>query len=285
MKVKEKKLRFAAGITLYNYNNTQINRLIEYSSSFEIVFFFDNSEPGYKCNYENLPKNIILLSENRNCGLPYAFNKIIEDQRTQELDFLCTLDQDSVFTKEDIDNIKRYLAQSESIENIGVIAPYVKYGYGTHKKNNEVESKKWVITSGSFVNLNILRKEKMTYDNAYFIDKFEIDLCQQMVSKGYKVLMYHGSELLQSLGEYSGHKHPNHSPLRHYYLFRNRLYFNHKFYKAPKRWLLNTLQTSRHVFLIIFYEERKKEKLGFILPAFRDYIDGRMGKIAQENIG
>lgn len=270
-------MKFAASVTLYNPNESQIEHVLEYKNSFDVVFLFDNTESGNKKDLLSLPENCVLLNENRNCGLPYAFNKTIEDPRTQATDFLCTLDQDSTFKKEDIASIKKYLEKSDDVEKIGIIAPFVNYGYGKHKKTNEVESKKWVITSGAFVNLNVIRKEKMTYDNAYFIDKCDIDICQQMLSRGYKVLVYHGAELFQTLGEYNGHKHPNHSTLRHYYLFRNRFYFNNKWFGKWKCIVLDVLQTLKHVCLIILYENDRKNKLKVLPRAFIDYKKNNMG--------
>jgi rhamnosyltransferase len=269
-------MRFAAGITLYNYTNDQVLRIKEYSKAFDKVFLFDNSEVDYPKPKLELDDRFIVISGEGNRGLPYAFNSIID--RCGEYDFLCTLDQDSVFLTDDINKIKLYLESYKGKEYLGIIAPYVDYGYAKHRLSESVEKKRWVITSGSFVNLNALRKEKVYYDNAYFIDKFEIDLCEHLLTKGYDVLMYHGSELHQSLGEDSGHNHPNHSALRHYYLFRNRLYFNNKWHSIVIRYFLNIAQTLRHELLILLYEENKWAKMLKLVPAIVDYYKGNMGK-------
>lgn len=269
-------MRIAAGITLYNYTNDQVQRIREYSKSFDKVFLFDNSEVDYPKPKLELDDRFIVIPGEGNRGLPYAFNSIID--RCGEYDFLCTLDQDSVFLTEDINKIKLYLESYKDKDNLGVIAPYIDYGYTKHTVSESVENKRWVITSGSFVNLNVLRKEKVYYDNAYFIDKFEIDLCEHLLALGYNVLMYHGSELHQSLGEASGHRHPNHSALRHYYLFRNRYYFNNKWHKGLKKWFLNIAQTIRHLILIALYEKQPIEKISMLSNALKDYQRGKMGK-------
>ena len=275
-------MKFAAGITLYNPDEARVQHALEYSGSFDLVFLFNNSEPGYKVplldNPGVLPENYIILTENENCGLPYAFNRIINDDRCETMDFLCTLDQDSVFEHADISQLKKYIETCGFVDSIGVIAPYVDYGFGSHINSNTAEAKRWVIASGSFINLNVIRKEKMGYDNKYFIDKFEIDLCRQMTTKNYAVLMYHGSVLHQSLGESSGHHHPNHSPLRHYYLFRNRFYFNNKWNYGIKGAALSLAQTIKHEMLIALYENNKIAKMKMLLPAIRDYKNESMGK-------
>lgn len=269
-------MRIAAGITLYNYTNDQVQRIREYSKSFDKVFLFDNSEVDYPKPNLELDDSFVVISGGGNKGLPYAFNSIID--RCGEYDFLCTLDQDSVFLTEDINKIKQYLESYKEKDNLGVIAPYIDYGCARYTLSQCVEKKRWVITSGSFVNLNVLRKEKVCYDNAYFIDKFEIDLCEHLLSLGYNVFMYYGSVLHQSLGEDSGHNHPNHSALRHYYLFRNRLYFNNKWHGIVTRYFLNIAQTLRHELLILLYEKKKWDKMLKLLPAIVDYYKGNMGK-------
>ena len=95
-----------------------------------------------------------------------------------------------------------------------------------------------------------MRDKDFKYDEKYFIDKFEINLCIQTLKAGYEIIMYYGSVLNQRLGEESGHNHPNNSPFRKYYLYRNRFNFNHKF---PKRVILNILQIVKHLLLILLY--------------------------------
>lgn len=269
-----RKIRFAAGITFYNPTKEEIDKALSLEDSFDKVFIFDNSDPSYiKPRYE-FPEKYEILTENENKGLPYAYNSIIE--RCHDIDFLCTMDQDSVFLPNDINNIKKFIETENP--NVGIMAPFVDYGHNNRPSAKKVEKKEWVITSGSFVNLNILRNEGFAYDDNYFIDKFEIDLCMQYKRKGYDVLMYNGSVLHQALGEESGHSHPNHSTLRHYYLFRNRFYFNSKWNQGIKKVYLNLAQTSRHIFLIILYEDEKCKKIKTLKSAIDDYRYGRFGK-------
>lgn len=271
-------MKFACGITLYNPSLEQLENIKEYSSSFSKVFLFDNSEPEYEHDFVDLPSNIYVLTENRNCGLSYAFNEIIINPECQDVDFLCTLDQDSIFEKNDILNIEHLIEKCEYIDSVGIIGPYVDYGFGKHNTREVIEVKKWIITSGSFLNLNVVRKEGLSYDLNYFIDKFEIDMCQQMLVKGYGVLMYHGAVIHQQLGENSGYRHPNHSPIRHYYLFRNRIYFNNKWKKGISKYVITILQTIKHVVLILAYEDNKFNKIRMLSIALSDYKNKRMEK-------
>lgn len=268
---------FAAGITLYNPSEKQIENALGYSDYFDRIFLFDNSDDGIcrKGKMDAIDK-VVYLDGNGNNGLPYAFNRILE--KCVGYDFLCTLDQDSLFSGPDIEHIKKYIENKIDIKKCGIISPYVDYGIRTYTLSESIESKKWVITSGSFVNLNIIRKEELSYDENYFIDKFEIDLCEQLKNRNYRIVMYHGSTLHQELGESNGHTHTNHSPLRHYYLFRNRFYFNKKWYMGIKRYFLNIAQTTRHVLLIILYEENKINKISQLKEAYLDFKKSKFGK-------
>lgn len=270
-------MKFAAGITLYNYDSNTIERIRNYETAFDTIFLFDNSDPEYSHPIIiTLNEKFIIITEHKNMGLPYAFNKILE--KCGDYDFLCTLDQDSLFKLEDISRIKNLIESDLSLDKVGVVAPFIDYGYIKYNVSEQIDSRKWVITSGSFLNLRVIRKESIKYDEAYFIDKFEIDLCENLRKRGYQILMYHGSTLHQSLGEDSGHRHPNHSVLRHYYLFRNRFYFNRKWHGKAKRYFLNIAQTTRHMFFILMYEESKKEKIMIFRMAFKDFINNRFGR-------
>ena len=269
-------MRFAAGITLYNPSRNQIERIRNYEQSFEHIFLFDNSEPEFERFDYELSDNFTIITENDNKGLPYAFNAIIG--HCQNYDFLCTLDQDSVFTSENIQAMERFITSYPGITSIGIVAPYIEYSNKYYTTKDSFEVKKWLITSGSFVNIKAFKKHSLSYDLNYFIDKFEIDLCMQFSRLGYSLLMYNGAVLYQSLGEQTVSKHSSHNPLRHYYLFRNRFYFNNKWYKGATKLFFNIAQTIKHYTLIMIYEPDKVAKIKASITAIDDYRNGRMGK-------
>ena len=56
---------------------------------------------------------------------------------------MCTIDQDSVFTKENIQKIKNYIKENESNlkEDTGIVAPFISYN-GELPKNDKIIEKK-----------------------------------------------------------------------------------------------------------------------------------------------
>lgn len=275
-------MKFAAVVILYNPSEENIQHIKVYAESFDVVFVFDNSEPNFKKNYSfnKVNKKFVYLSQNENIGLSAAFNIILKHEKIKDFDYLCTLDQDSVFSCEDILCFQRYIKDNSSslIDTTGIIAPFIDYGIGEKKPDVEYDEKDWVITSGSFINLSLIKKHNILFDENYFIDKVDADFCKQVKNKGLSIKLYYNSVLYQSLGDFTGYRHTNHSPLRHYYLFRNRLYFNHKYYGLIKCWLLNVLQSLRHAALIAIYEKHPYKKIRIFFKALRDYLHNKMGK-------
>ena len=269
-------MKYAAGVILYNPTQEQIDRICKLEESFDAIFLFDNSEPTYqKPSYPHHIK-FHLLGEDANKGLSYAFNKIIK--LCGEYDYLCTLDQDSIYTKEEICKLRTYLDKMPISSKIGIVAPFIDYGTKPYTPSEEADHVDFVITSGSFVNLTMIRERNITFDENYFIDRVDADLCKQVKAMGYEIKIYHESVLHQRLGEETPHSRSSHNPLRHYYMFRNRLYFNNKWYRGPKKWFLNITQIIKHLYIILFYETERPKKLKAFIEATKDYMVGRMGK-------
>lgn len=278
-------MKFAAAITLYNPTKEQLLHCKEYGTSFDKVYLLDNSE-----NFDSTIKDyydsetFIYIKLNGNEGLSKAFNVVLNSDSINEYDYLCTIDQDSIFESDDIRRIKAFIERCEKEEVshinkklIGIIAPVIDYGKNVFKQNG-YEERKRVITSGAFLKISSLQKHNLRYDEKYFIDKFEIDLCQQFINYGFKIYVFFEAVLHQHLGDSEGRKHSVHSSLRHYYLFRNRFYFNRKFFGVPKRVLFNILQTGRHCVQILLYEPCKLKKLMQLRVAIGDYLNDNMGK-------
>lgn len=270
-------MKFSAAITLFNPTSEQIDRIINYSSSFDVVFLFDNTEgsPDYKAIF---PENVIYHTENVNKGLPYAFNYMMNESLAFSVDFMCTLDQDSVYLRSDIEAMKKFIENFDSIKKTGVIGPFIDYSNNKYSTRNTYKLKKWVITSGAFVNVKLANTLGINYDENYFIDKFEIDLCQNFLSHRCFIIMFYGAVLHQSLGETNSKGYSEHSSLRHYYIFRNRFYFNKKWFCFFKRNILNILQTMRHVWRIKKRENNPGEKIKMLKVAKQDFRNDKYGK-------
>lgn len=264
-------MRYAVALTLYNPSIENIDNLKNYIDNFDEIFIYDNSNDNKKYK-ELIPNNnkVHYFFNGRNDGLPYVFNEVLNSSYLNDCNFLCTMDQDSYFQATEIKKIKSFI-EKNMYKEVAIYAPYILYNDKGMLPKQKVIYKEWVICSGSFIKLEVIRKHQLRYDEQYFIDRFEVDFCKQLRLLDYEIIVYTNSIMKQELGSDSGHRHPNHSPLRHYYLLRNRLYFNYKYYSRTKSFCLSLLQTIKHILLILLFEEDKGIKLKACVYGFNDY--------------
>lgn len=265
-------MRIAVGITFYYPREIDIDKIDMYSSMFDKVYVYDNafdSNINLTQRFKKY-KNVYYICNHSNDGLPKAFNYILKTAYKDKMDYLCTLDQDSLFLEEEISKIKTWI-QKNRVDSIAMVCPAIRMN-GKAQKSNECTEEKvnWSICSGSFFNLHILKKEEIWFDEYYFIDRFDKDICEAIMRKGYEIIRLNNVHLDQELGVIKN-GHANHSSLRHYYIFRNRFYYNQKFYNRTLRYSRNIVQTFHHIYLILRHEEKKIEKIIVLKKAIVDY--------------
>ena len=275
-------MRFAVGVVLYNPDATALLNVNSYIESFDDVYVYDNTENVESYLYADLDSCVQYERNGRNMGLAYAYNHFVNRAATNNVDYLCTMDQDSVFSSRDIKIIKNYI-YCHDMKHVGIVAPWVVWQGNENERDscNEKEEE-WVISSGSFINLYEIGN--ITFDENYFIDRIDRDYCMQLRENGKKIIMISEAKLYQQLGDNVFKKHAVHSPIRHYYICRNRLYYNAKFSKYCSRFASNIAQTAKQTVLVLLYEPQKLFKLRMIWFAILDYINRKMGKIDSQRI-
>ncbi len=254
-------MKFACGIVLYKPSLENIKHMKMIFSQFENILIYENSNYEYQ-NYFEENENVTYICTGKNNGLAAAYNCFLILSRKLGIDILCLLDQDSMMTVDNIIKMKNFIARNNS-ENIVVFAPRLR---GTRGKN-------WVINSNSFLNIHAVNENALKYDEAYFLDRLDADFCKQIIDKGLRIKC--NEELLVEHRIGYG-KNNEHSAVRHYYMFRNRIYFNYKFYSKLKAAGLTLLQSFKHLASIILFETDRKNKIAACLDGIRDYK--RMGK-------
>ena len=276
-------MKFAVGITVYYPKYEQVEKIKSYVDCFDMVMVVDNTE-----NKDYYSKEISEISDieyyaENNVGLPKAFNKMIQNARKEKIDFLCILDQDSDLEKQSIYDIKGVINGLSNFNDFGIIAPKAICEKNNHQCKEGISRENWVISSGSFLNLKVLEQSRIKYDENYFVDRCDADFCKQIINNNLNILVCNNIILKQKLGEVNRRGYLEHSVSRNYYMFRDRLYFNKKFYSQPKRFLLNVLQVLKHYFSIIMYEEKKMSKIMISIKAFKDYKNKVIGRVAHSN--
>lgn len=273
-------MRISAAVTLYNPNKEVISNLFRTAILFNKIYVYDNSSNN-SSYYQDVIKcdNIKYYFNGKNDGLPIAFNLMMEEAIRDRNDYLCTLDQDSRMSKQIVEGIKKYI-NTHSMNNIAIVAPF-PYEERVRTPAELIDRQvAWVICSGAFLNLAIIKSRALRYDSAYFIDRFDEDFSTQIIKKGLKIIRLDYLQMPHACGEQGSH-----NALRHYYIFRNRFYYNDKFFKPYKAWLLSSIQSIRHIFLIITGENGDKIcKLRAFKIARDDYKKGKMGEISIQSL-
>jgi rhamnosyltransferase len=184
---------------------------------------------------------VIALSEN--IGLAAAHNRGIAWARERSFDYVLLLDQDSLPAENMVAELLQADAKLRSLgRKIAVVGPqyidlrtkksaaFVRFEKGkiqlVSADNNNYFSCHYLITSGSLIKIDILTTIGL-FDEGFFIDNVDLEWGLRAINYGYEcigigsAILYHrlGDTIVKLLGRFI-HMH---SPLRHYYMFRNRI--------------------------------------------------------------
>jgi rhamnosyltransferase len=215
----------------------------------------DNTEHVSTADALGLDARIDYLANGANLGIAVALNQGVARLKTAGCTCALLFDQDSEPSEQLLAELPRTLmverARNERVAlvgpayedvRLGGVAPFVRFGYLKLKRISptgpqpiEVD---FLITSGSCLNLAVW-SDIGPMDETLFIDFVDLEWCVRARSKGYSVLGAPALRLSHELGgepvRFFGRNYPGHSPLRHYYLFRNAVALIRRGY-MPRSW-------------------------------------------------
>ncbi|QQZ61619.1 glycosyltransferase [Paenibacillus sonchi] len=285
-------MELCLGVVLYYPSQENINNILLYSKFISKIYIYDNTEePDSKIAeaFSN-EKFYHYMPQKSNMGMAKALNDLCNNAIKDGFDYIITMDQDSVFENSSLNILMEFISNND-LTDVGIVAPKIIFlnwksnksktnsmaSLGTNLSNNV----KWVITSGSAINLKSYSYTS-GFDENYFIDRLDYDYCMQLNSLGLKIVVLNNSYLNQSLGEGTrnlfGFQYSEHNALRNYYIFRNRLYYSDKYLKGLRRFSFRFLGSLKQIIFIIFFDKNKGPKIKIINKAYQDYTQGRMNK-------
>ena len=287
----------AAVIITYNVENNFKNRINRLKGKVDEIIIVDNgSKPETISMLKELEKKITIIYLEKNKGIAYALNKGIKYSIEKGYDWVLTLDHDSIVTDDMIENLlKCYENFDKDLkEKVAMLVPVhveeKEYQNNSVISNEEKLSKPYIevlteITSGALTKAKIY-KDVGLYDEKLFIDLVDHDYCLSLNRKGFKIIQVNSAVLIHNLGE-SVKKNvlglkmipTNHSPLRRYYMSRNRHYIWDKYKEDFPGWVL----TDKRRFItenlkIILFEDKKIEKFKYIKKGIKDYKNNIFGE-------
>lgn len=268
-----------AGIVLYNPDEIRLNQNIEaVIKQVDEILLVDNNSSNYERvlkKYSNEAK-IKILHNDKNEGIAYALNQILEYANNNSYDYFLTLDQDSICKESIIDNYKKYI----NLPNMSMITCEIEdrniKSSKKPQKENVIEIDR-CITSGTFNKTKALL-EVGGFDNKMFIDYVDFDICQSLKESGYKIYKINFEGLLHEVGKGKLVKILNkeiyvynHNDLRVYYYVRNAIYYMKK-HKLKSNNFKNFIRLNKRITIIILFEKGKFLKLKAILKGIKDGI-------------
>jgi rhamnosyltransferase len=270
-----------AGITLFN---PELERLEENIAAIlnqvDRVICVDNGSKNIQEVEAFLKRRFpeVLVQKNEeNVGIAKVLNQIFSYGKEKGFAWVLTLDQDSVCPANLMEEYHKYM----NMERVGVLSPHIIDR--NFQKNQEMDTEfdeiDKCITSASLTRMETWEKVGGFWEYL-FIDYVDHDFCAKCMEVGIKMLRINKVTILHELGK-GIHKRLlgrqltvlNHSPMRKYYIVRNRL-----IYMKVHRDVID-LKEERKKYIYFYvktllFEDQKWEKLKAMV--FLDYnVDSR----------
>jgi rhamnosyltransferase len=289
MDVVNEHQKVAAVVILYHPDKAFFQNIDSYYSYVDRLYVFDNTESlALKADWTTYPK-VVYYHDGVNKGLSERLNSAAAKAIEEGYSWLLTMDQDSRFEKPAIENYFRCFHNFEQKEQVALFGPTpVKSGLQWQPDERWQHAER-IITSGALLNLEIFQRIG-GFDQALFIDSVDCDYSMRARLAGYFIIKLTGTPMLHELGTWVRRSSIKtlflvkkeksfHSPLRCYYMFRNLLYLNRKYslkdvpeLKKIARDVKSRIKRS------LLYGRNSRLTFKYLLLAYRDYKDNRMGK-------
>lgn len=278
-------MKYAIGIVTYQPELSRLSdnlRAAFASMMVSRVIIYDNHSDNCETirQLTALDSHCLLMEGDENRGIAYALNALCQKAVDEGCDWILTLDQDSVIPKGLLEEFDHYTDQ----EDLGIICPGIidrNMGREYTRQTSGTEYITQCITAGNLVRLKAWQKTG-GFSEKLFIDGVDFDFCMKMGEAGFKILRTNNVCLLQEVGH--GRKIPlpfhhqmsalNHSPQRLYYIARNYLYIGRRYHQ---RWHW-AIEVAKRMFIVVCFEDNRREKLRAMFLGIRHYHQGKMGK-------
>jgi len=240
---------------------------------------------------------LIQLGENR--GIAAALNIGAERALSRGCEWVCTFDQDST----PVDGFARAMRSTLDVfPGVSMIGAYITdaavgrpplwliphpSGLGFRRASSagrDFAGITCVITSGTLTSLAVWR-ELGGFDESLFIDSVDTDYCLRSLRKGYDIAVSVSAILHHKLGRREDrsvlgmHFFPmNHSPLRQYYIARNRVVVLRRHALALGHWAVFELLVGIYWPLrMLCFEQERWRKVKAILFGVWDGLRSKLG--------
>ncbi|EUC14697.1 glycosyltransferase family 2 protein [Paraburkholderia hospita] len=261
----------------------------------------DNTEHLQTAEQLGLDKRIVYVANAANHGVATGINQGVDLLLKAGCASALIFDQDSEPSRQLLEALPRLLVEEKRHRGrvaligpayedarLGGVAPFVRFGYLKLRRIAPVGTQPieidFLISSGSCINLAAWQ-EIGPMDDSLFIDFVDLEWCVRARARGYAVLGAPGLRLAHVLGgepvRVFGRQYPSHSPLRHYYLFRNAAALIKRSY-IP--WTWKSTELVKFPFRLAIYGlflQPRRSHLKMAMLGIWHGLTGRMGRLDQ----
>ena len=278
------KANIYAVVVWYNPTPEQCDSIRSFMNEVKQVVIVDNSPQDNSSLAALLPEDrYFYLPQMTNKGVATALNIGCCYALEQGAEWIMTMDQDSVWEKDQLARYIEYAGAYPDISQVGVFSP--RQAYGTEHKvfTERYEEKLAVMTSGCLLSAGGFKATGGFLDEL-FIDEVDNEYCLHIHRLGMKVVVINHCLLQHHLGDVQTTRvlgiwrktYIRHAPFRYYYMVRNALYLRDRY---PEYRTFFTKRIRKTIKRILLYHRRHKlEALRMCRLGWKDYKNHRMNQ-------
>jgi rhamnosyltransferase len=290
----------AAVVVTYFPTAENLKNVQAISRQFGLTIVVDNNSPAAARTQlqqnASEDKNIVLVLWPTNAGLAAACNAGIRLAQERGFTWAATFDQDTTVP----DDFSAKVAAGVGLRlwpaNVGLFAPrhiHPKSGRAsayapTVRRGEGFTDISAAIQSGCIFNLKAFAASA-GFAEELFIDYVDYEYSFRLKKRGYRLIQLDNALLVHEVGEKQYRKMLGlpiripvnvHSPVRQYYLLRNRVYVILRYGFRHLNWTFRELTHGTAVLIALLLTDKEgRQCLKFALRGIRDAITGKLGKL------
>jgi rhamnosyltransferase len=289
--------RTGAVVVFYNPDAACVERANRLALVMHCVVV-DNTSQVHSAAELGLVDAIEYLPNGDNLGIATAINQGVAVLLERGCEVAILFDQDSEPPVALLTELPRVIARANAADEklalvgpayedirLGGVAPFVRFRPLKLERiaptGNELIDVDFLITSGSCINLRYWTSIG-PMDDALFIDFVDLEWCVRAKRAGYRVAGAPWIRMRHELGgepvRVLGRAYPMHSPVRHYYLFRNAIALIRR-RDLPFSW--KSTELTKLPIRLFIYSLMPSQRAEHLKMAMRGMFDGWRGRLGR----
>jgi rhamnosyltransferase len=281
----------SAVVVTYHPNATMLKNLRKVLTQVQGLVVVDNGSGAEEVKALRAASQTIgfhLIENEENVGLAEALNQGVRRVKSEGYPWVILFDQDSIITGGFVGQMFSAWEVHPNRERVGSLHPkYVDPETGVESRVRRASDGGPVfsLTSGALMPVWIFDKIGW-FASEYFIDFVDFEYCLRIRAAGYLVADSRHAVLLHHVGHPKkirflgfSFRPTNHSPMRRYYMSRNRVAVYRKYFRLFPSWIFQSMNESlRETVKCFLGEQSRARKFRSFLLGTWDGLTGRMGK-------